>query len=62
MVVPPAVVDELAAGKSLGVNLSDLSGLDWVSIRRPVSAAALPLVTDLGPGETAVLMLGLELP
>lgn len=31
-----------------------------VVIRRPVSALALPLVTDLGPGETEMLMLALE--
>jgi predicted nucleic acid-binding protein len=35
--------------------------LDWVTIRRPTSEPALPLVTDLGPGETEVLMLALEL-
>jgi predicted nucleic acid-binding protein len=62
VIIPPAVEDELATGKALGVNLPDLSGLDWVSVRRPVSVAALPLVTDLGPGETQVLMLALELP
>jgi predicted nucleic acid-binding protein len=62
VIVPPAVVDELATGRALGVNLPDPSELDWVSVRRPDSAAALPLVTDLGPGETQVLMLALELP
>jgi predicted nucleic acid-binding protein len=62
VIVPPAVVDELATGRALGVNLPDLSQLDWVSVRPPVSAVALPLVTDLGPGETQVLMLALELP
>src|SRR5574337_607930 len=29
-------------------------------IRRPVGASALPLVTDLGPGETETLLLALE--
>ncbi len=62
VIVPPAVVDELATGRALGVNLPDLSELGWVSVRPPDSAAALPLVTDLGPGETQVLMLALELP
>jgi len=60
VIVPPAVVDELAAGRALGVSLPNLDDLNWVVIRRPVSALALPLVTDLGPGETAVLMLALE--
>lgn len=60
VIVPPAVVDELAAGRALGVSLPDLDVLNWVVIRRPISALALPLVTDLGPGETEVLMLALE--
>ena len=62
VVVPPAVVDELADGTALGVSLPDIVGSDWISVRRPISAAALPLVTDLGPGETEVLALALELP
>jgi hypothetical protein len=35
---------------------------DWVVVRRPASSVALPLVTDLGPGEREVLALALELP
>jgi uncharacterized protein len=61
VIVPPAVVDELLEGRALGVNLPDLTALDWVEIRRPVSVAAEPLITDLGSGETEVLMLALEL-
>jgi predicted nucleic acid-binding protein len=61
VIIPPAVVDELAAGRELGVDLPDPTGLAWITIRRPVSAAAIPLITDLGPGETEVLMLALEL-
>jgi predicted nucleic acid-binding protein len=61
VIVPPAVVKELAEGQALGVNLPDLAGLNWVEIRRPVSEFAAPLVTDLGPGETGVLMLALEM-
>ena len=60
VLVPPAVVHELAEGRALGIDLPDLPALDWIEIRRPVSALAVPLVTDLGPGETEVLMLGLE--
>jgi len=60
VIVPPAVVDELAEGRVLGVNLPDLTALGWVTIRRPVSEPAVPLVTDLGAGETEVLMLALE--
>jgi uncharacterized protein len=61
VVVPPAVLDELSLGRARGMRLPDLIALDWVSIRRPASAPALPLVTDLGPGEAEVLALALEL-
>lgn len=61
VIVPPAVVEEIAAGRAAGVHLPDLAILDWVVIRSPVGASALPLVNDLGPGETQVLLLALEL-
>ena len=54
------MIEELAAGREAGVDLPDPTQFDWVRVRRPVSAAALPLIRDLGPGETEVLMLGLE--
>ena len=60
IVVPPAVVEELAAGRSLGVYLPDPTSLEWVTVRAPAGAAVLPLITDLGPGETEVLALALE--
>ncbi|MBM4340538.1 MAG: DUF3368 domain-containing protein [Deltaproteobacteria bacterium] len=62
VIVPPAVVDELTEGRNLGLNLPDLSSLSWITVRRPVSEPAVPLVADLGPGETEVLMLAFELP
>jgi hypothetical protein len=52
--VPPAVEEELAAGRALGLNLPDLQNLGWITVRRPSSSVALPLVTDLGPGEREV--------
>ena len=60
VIVPPAVVDELAEGRALGMSLPDLTLFDWVTVRRPASEAAVPLVTNLGTGETEVLMLALE--
>lgn len=60
LTVPLAVVVELDEGRARGVDLPDLRGLDWVSIQVPQSRMAVPLVTDLGPGETQVLMLALE--
>jgi predicted nucleic acid-binding protein len=60
IIVPLAVVHELAAGRAQGVNLPDPTALRWVTVRQPVSTPVLPLVTDLGPGETEVLALALE--
>ena len=61
VIVPLAVVDELGEGRALGVILRDLSILGWVTVRRPVSEVAVPLVTNLGAGEAEALMLALEL-
>lgn len=60
VVVPIAVDEELAVGRQAGVSLPDPKTLSWVSLRRPQSQPALPLIHDLGPGETEVLMLALE--
>ena len=62
IIVPLAVVNELETGKNSGIDLPDVKSLDWITIRQPASAAALPLVSELGPGETEVLMLALESP
>jgi predicted nucleic acid-binding protein len=61
VLVPPAVIAELAAGRQLGLRLPDPDTLDWVKIQAPASLPALPLVKDLGPGERQVLALGLEI-
>lgn len=60
VIVPPAVAAEIVAGRASQVDLPDLATLEWLTIRRPSSAPALPLVTDLGAGETEVLALALE--
>jgi len=36
--------------------------LEWIKVVKPLSEIAKPLITDLGAGETEVLMLGLEMP
>lgn len=62
ILVPPAVEAEILTGKALGIDLPELQHLDWISIRSPARRPAVPLMHDLGPGETEVLMLGLESP
>ncbi len=60
--VPASVEEELGVGLRLGLSLPDLGSLHWITVRRPSSSIALPLVTDLGPGEREVLALALETP
>ncbi|MCJ7686229.1 MAG: DUF3368 domain-containing protein [Desulfobacteraceae bacterium] len=62
IIAPPQVVKELETGRDLGIDLPNIRTLNWVNVRSPQSIAALPLVKDLGPGETQVLALALELP
>ena len=58
--VPLAVITELEEGRRLGIDLPDLASMEWFTVTRPISRSAVPLVVDLGPGETEVLMLALE--
>lgn len=53
VVVPQAVVDEIAAGRAQGVDLPDLGKLPWVSVRPVALAPVVP--GELGAGELAVL-------
>ena len=62
VIVPPAVLSELSEGRSRGVDLPNLPGLAWVTVRTPVSAPPTSLITGLGPGETQVLLLAFEMP
>jgi len=62
IIVPPSVQAELDIGIAKGLDLPKLENLSWVRIQVPISAKAEPLITDLGPGESQVLMLALEMP
>lgn len=62
IIVPEAVVAELAAGRRLGVSLPAPKAVKWIDLRSPASAVAGLLTWDLGAGESAVLSLALEHP
>jgi len=62
VIVPPAVVKELEVGAQEGVNVPNLHQLQWVEVRPVVAAAVLPVIVDLGPGESEVIALGIENP
>ena len=61
IVVPPAVQVELDAGIAKGLDLPQLKNLQWIRIQAPIGTKAASLITDLGPGESQVLMLALEM-
>jgi len=60
IIVPPAVIEEIEEGYLQNIDLPKVSSLSWISIRSPISMSALPLVNDLGRGESQVLALALE--
>jgi predicted nucleic acid-binding protein len=59
LVIPQAVVDELAVGRALGYDLPDLTQLDWIIIRPLGEANAQLSLPRLGRGETEVIQLAL---
>lgn len=61
VLVPEAVAREIAAGRSRGVSLPELTSLPWVTIRKITSARVLLMAPDLGAGEREVLALAVEL-
>lgn len=62
ILVPEAVIDELAAGRAHGVSLPDPHDLDWIKILPAPHRNILPLAVDLGRGEREVLSLATEQP
>ena len=46
VIVPPAVMQELAEGLALGVNLPDLNAQDWIIVRRPLSQHAVMVTAN----------------
>lgn len=60
LTLPSGVVDELKAGRKLGVALPDVRTLSWIEIREVRSHRLLRLSPDLGLGEKQAIALALE--
>lgn len=60
IVVPQAVIDELAQGSRIGVAVPDPVKLDWVTVERVDYADFLLPAWDLGAGEREALALALQ--
>jgi uncharacterized protein len=62
VLVPPAVVSELAAGRSLGYDVPVVQDADWISVRAARTTPPDFMIAELGAGESQVIMLALESP
>jgi predicted nucleic acid-binding protein len=61
ILVPEAVVRELAAGAKQGVDTPDLTKVPWIEIRSVADPRLIPAMVDLGAGEAEVIALGVAL-
>lgn len=62
ILVPEAVVTELVTGRIHGEDVPTLTEYDWIETHQVGVREVLPIISDLGPGETEVLILALEAP
>lgn len=62
IVVPQAVVDELAVGRHEGYDVPDCTPYSWMQVETVTVPAMLKLITNLGAGEAEALALALVQP
>ncbi|MBE9158375.1 DUF3368 domain-containing protein [Nodosilinea sp. LEGE 06152] len=62
IIAPAAVEQELFIGRERGVDVPDLTDLNWLHIQTIESALTVPNIVDLGRGEAEVIALGLQNP
>ncbi|EDN70943.1 conserved hypothetical protein [Beggiatoa sp. PS] len=62
IVIPKAVQSELAVGANQGISVPDPLQINWISVISVQTPAMIPIVTDLGQGESEVIALALENP
>lgn len=60
--VPLAVEAELRKGAALGCSTPTLSRLPWVHVQTLADRSLVPMIADLGPGESEAIALGLANP
>jgi hypothetical protein len=60
--IPPAVVQELADGRALGVVLPVLEHVPWVQVQAPAPTPVWQVASTLGAGEREALALALAIP
>jgi len=60
IIIPKAVQSELAMGANQGINVPDPLSIHWIRVMPVQTPAMIPIVTDLGQGESEVIALALE--
>ena len=62
VIIPPAVVQEVADGGALGVALPVLPAVAWLQVQAPSATQVWRVASTLGAGEREALALALETP
>ncbi len=62
VMIPPAVVQELAAGRALGLALPVPEHVPWVHVQAPPATPVWQVASTLGVGEREALALALAIP
>jgi len=57
VIVPLAVVEEIAVGRRIGISSPDVDTIDWCHVMSAPAEVARDALVDLGPGEREVLVL-----
>lgn len=58
IVIPNAVVTEIAAGKRHGEDVPNIADYKWIRMKNVTIPEFIKMITDLGSGEAEVLALG----
>jgi predicted nucleic acid-binding protein len=62
VLIPSAVREELRAGGERGCSVPDVDKMEWLHVRTPPETSLIPMVIDLGAGETEAIALALAEP
>jgi len=60
IIIPNAVIEELAEGKKQGEDVPEINKYQWIKAKKIQVPSQIKLVPDLGKGESEVLALGLD--
>lgn len=60
--IPTAVIKELEQGGLQGEDVPNIKNYEWIHVKQVAMPEFVKLITDLGPGETEVLLLAVENP